>query len=54
MLLLAVDEARISMDGWGRWTDNLLIQRLRRSLKYEFIYLHALEHGSEQRSSFTR
>jgi putative transposase len=34
---------RISMDGKGRWMDNVFIERLWRSLKYECVYLHALE-----------
>ena len=36
---------RISMDGRGRWMDNVFIERLWRSLKYECIYLHAFETG---------
>ena len=40
---------RISMDGKGRWMDNVMIERLWRSLKYECIYLHAFETGSEAR-----
>ena len=36
---------RISMDGRGRWMDNVLIERLWRSLKYECVYLHAFETG---------
>ncbi|MCK4509838.1 MAG: integrase core domain-containing protein, partial [Desulfuromonadales bacterium] len=40
---------RISMDGKGRWVDNVMIERLWRSLKYECIYLHAFETGSEVR-----
>ncbi len=39
----------ISMDGKGRWMDNIMIERLWRSLKYECIYLHAFEVGSEVR-----
>ena len=39
----------ISMDGKGRWMDNVMIERLWRSLKYECIYLHAFETGSEVR-----
>ncbi len=31
---------RISMDGRGRWMDNVFIERLWRSVKYECIYLH--------------
>jgi len=34
---------RISMDGKGQWTDNVFIERLWRSLKYECVYLHAFE-----------
>ena len=40
---------RISMDGRGRWLDNVFIERLWRSLKYENVYLHAYETGSEAR-----
>lgn len=31
---------RISIDGKGRWIDNVLIERLWRSVKYETVYLH--------------
>jgi putative transposase len=41
---------RISMDGRGRWMDNVFIERLWRSLKYECIYLHAFETGSALRA----
>ena len=34
-------EIRISMDGKGRWIDNVFIERLWRSLKYEEVYLKA-------------
>ncbi len=37
--LLELD-VRISMDGKGRWMDNVFIERLWRSVKYEEIYLH--------------
>ena len=40
-------EVRISMDGRGRWMDNVFIERLWRSLKYECVYLNAFETGSE-------
>ncbi len=36
---------RISMDGKGRWMDNVFIERLWRSLKYECVYLNAFEDG---------
>ena len=41
---------RISMDGKGRWMDNVFIERLWRSLKYESVYLNAFETGSEARA----
>lgn len=40
---------RISMDGKGRWKDNVMIERLWRTLKYECVYLNAFETGSEAR-----
>ena len=40
---------QVSMDGKGRWMDNVFIERLWRSLKYECVYLHAFETGSELR-----
>lgn len=45
---------RLSMDGRGRWLDNVFIERLWRSLKYECIYLHAFETGSEARLGIGR
>ena len=41
---------RISMDGRGRWMDNVFIERLWRSLKYECIYIHAFATGSTLRA----
>lgn len=40
---------KISMDGKRRWVDNVVVERLWRSLKYECVYLHAFETGSETR-----
>ncbi len=40
---------KISMNGRGRWIDNRMIERLWRSLKYECVYLNALETASEAR-----
>ena len=34
---------RVSMDGKGRWVDNVFVERLWRSVKYEDLYLHAYE-----------
>lgn len=45
---------RISMDGRGRWMDNVFIERLWRSIKYECVYLHAFETGSELRAGLSR
>ena len=42
---------RISMDGKGRWVDNVFIERLWRSLKYEEVYLKAYESVKEARES---
>ena len=47
--LLKEAGVRISMDGSGRWMDNIFIERLWRSLKYECVYLNAFETGSEAR-----
>jgi len=43
-------DVKISMDGKGRWRDNVMIERLWRSLKYECVYLNAFETGSEARN----
>ena len=40
---------KISMDGKGRWIDNVFIERLWRSVKYENVYLKAYESGSALR-----
>jgi putative transposase len=44
----------ISMDGKGRWIDNIFIERLWRSVKYEEVYLHAYASGGEARESLRR
>ena len=38
---------QISMDGRGRWIDNVFIERLWRSVKYECVYLHTFETGQQ-------
>ena len=45
---------RISMDGKGRFLDNIFIERLWRSLKYECVYLYAFEGGREARDRIGR
>jgi putative transposase len=47
---LAAADIRISMDGRGRWMDNVFIERLWRSLKYEDIYLKGYADGREARA----
>jgi putative transposase len=44
----------ISMDGRGQWRDNVFIERLWRSVKYEDVYLKAYETVSEARQSLAR
>jgi putative transposase len=41
---------RISMDGRGRWMDNVFIERLWRSLKYEDVYLKGYADGREAKA----
>ena len=48
--LLAAAGVRISMDGRGRWMDNIFIERLWRSLKYEEVYLKGYADAVEARS----
>jgi putative transposase len=45
---------RISMDGRGRWMDNVFIERLWRSLKYECVFLNAFATGGEARTGIGR
>ena len=44
------NDIRISMDGKGRWIDNVFIERLWRSVKYEEVYLHAYESLTQARA----
>ena len=44
---------RISMDGKGRWIDNVFIERLWKCVKYEHVYLHAYESIAEARQQLT-
>jgi hypothetical protein len=51
---LAATGVRISMDGRGRWMDNVFIERLWRSLKYEDIYLKGYSDGHEAKAGIAR
>jgi putative transposase len=45
---------RISMDGKGAWRDNIFVERLWRSVKYEEVYLHAYDTVSDARMGLER
>ena len=45
---------KISMDGRGAWRDNVFVERLWRSVKYEEVYLHAYASVAEARASIDR
>ena len=47
-------DIRISMDGKGRWIDNVFIERLWRSVKYEDVYLKAYEDGRQLQAGLTK
>ena len=47
--ILKQHDIAISMDGKGRWMDNIFIERLWRSLKYEEVYLKAYQGVAEAR-----
>ena len=51
---LKEESIQISMDGRGRWADNVFVERLWRSLKYEHVYLHAYESVGEARDKIGR
>jgi putative transposase len=44
---LKVEDIRISMDGKGRFIDNIFIERLWRSVKHDYVYLHPASNGVE-------
>ncbi len=45
---------KISMDGKGRWCDNVFVERIWKSIKYEEVYLHAYASVNEARQSIGR
>jgi putative transposase len=51
--VLTASGVRISMDGKGRYLDNIFIERLWRSLKYENIYIHAYASVPDARRGIT-
>jgi putative transposase len=52
--LLQRHAIRPSMDGKGCWRDNVFVERLWKTVKYEEIYLHAYESVGEARQSLSR
>ena len=52
--LLASNGIAFSMDGKGAWRDNVFVERLWRSVKYEEVYLRAYETVGEARASIGR
>lgn len=49
--VLIDNDIKISMDGKGRWVDNVFVERLWRSVKYEEVYLKAYDSVAEARQS---
>lgn len=54
LTVLERNQIRISMDGQGRWRDNVFVERLWRSVKYEEVYLKAYETVPEARTSLAK
>ena len=54
LTVLRAHHIRISMDGKGCWRDNVFVERLWRSVKYENVYLHAYETLAAVRTGLTR
>jgi putative transposase len=52
--VLTASNVKISMDGKGRWIDNVMIERFWRSLKYEDVYLKAYDSVNEARVSIRK
>jgi putative transposase len=52
--VLAKNDIAISMDGKGAWRDNVFVERLWRSIKYEEVYLRAYDSVGEARQSIGR
>ncbi len=52
--VLAANDIKISMDGKGAWRDNVFVERLWRSVKYEEVYLHAYDSVSAARTGIGR
>ena len=51
---LRENEIAISMDGKGRWRDNVFVERIWRTIKYEEVYLRAYDSVQEARTSLRK
>ncbi len=51
---LGENDIRISMDGKGCWRDNVFVERVWRSIKYEEVYLHAYDSVSDAKQGISR
>ena len=52
--MLGDNGIKISMDGKGAWRDNVFVERLWKSVKYEEVYLRAYDTVSHARASIGR
>ena len=52
--LLKARGVQISMDGKGAWRDNIFVERLWKSVKYEEVYLHAYDSVSHAKAGIAR
>lgn len=52
--VLIKNEIAISMDGKGSWRDNVFVERLWKSVKYEEVYLRAYDSVADARASIGR
>jgi len=52
--VLQGNKIRISMDGRGAWRDNVFVERLWKSVKYEEVYLHAYDSVAEAKARIHR
>jgi putative transposase len=52
--LVQQHDIQISMDGKGSWRDNVFVERLWKSVKYEEVYLHAYDSVAEVRQGLQR
>jgi putative transposase len=52
--VLTKHNIKISMDGKGAWRDNVFVERLWKSVKYEEVYLRAYDSVADARSNLTK